>query len=307
MKSKKTLDQFRLFLRLSRPLLVLAAGLLYILGAGIAHFLGPTIDWGIYWIGLFWALLIILSGAYLNEYFDDGKAEQDFKPAVFSNHSGVFIDRQLPRWVAIAGAGACLTAAASFTLTIEHFQRFSPTTALVMILIFAGSLVYAVPPLRLSATGYGEWINILILAIGMPALGFSLQTGEVHRLVAMVSFPLAALQTAMMLASELQDYADDYKYERKTLMIKLGWQLGMSLHNWLILAGFGVLGLSLLFGLPFEIGGPAMLALPVGALQIWLMRQIADGAKPNWKVLTYTASALFGVTAYILTFMFWTN
>lgn len=307
MISNKTMDQIRLFFRLSRPLLVLVAGLLYILGTGIAHFLGATIDWNIYWIGLFWNILILLSTVYLNEYFDDGKATLGFKPAIFSNRSGAFLDLKLPRWVSLAAAGACLTVAASLTLTIQRSPHFSPATALILILIFAGSFVYAVPPVRLSATGFGEWVSILILAIGMPALGFSLQSGEVHRLVAMASFPLAALQTSMMLASELQDYADDTKYERKTLMVRLGWKLGIGLHNWLILAGFGVLGLSLLFGMPLGIGGPAMLALPVGAVQIWLMRQITDGAKPNWKLLTYTAGALFGVTAYILTFMFWTN
>ncbi len=81
----------------------------------------------------------------------------------------------------------------------------------------------------------------------------------------------------MMLAFELPDYASDLKYQKRTLMVRLGWQRSMNLHNYLILGAYLLLGLAVAFGMPFFIALPAFLTLPLGLLQIWQMRRIADG------------------------------
>jgi hypothetical protein len=60
-----------------------------------------------------------------------------------------------------------------------------------------------------------------------------------------------------------------------------------------------------LFGLPYFIGLPALLTLPIGLLQIWQMRRIAAGTPPNWMALTLTAVVVFATPAYLLTIAFW--
>jgi hypothetical protein len=47
--------------------------------------------------------------------------------------------------------------------------------------------------------------------------------------------------------------------------------------------------------------------LPIGLYQIWIMNRIADGARPNWNLLLLVALSTFSLTAYILTFAFWTH
>jgi hypothetical protein len=47
--------------------------------------------------------------------------------------------------------------------------------------------------------------------------------------------------------------------------------------------------------------------LPLGALQVWQIRRIAGGAKPNWLGLTLNATAIFGGMAYLITLAFWTH
>jgi 1,4-dihydroxy-2-naphthoate octaprenyltransferase len=123
----------------------------------------------------------------------------------------------------------------------------------------------------------------------------------------MSTFPLTPLHIAMMLSFELPDYAIDYKYDKLTLMVRLGWEQGMALHNLLILGAYLILGLSMIFGLPTSVALPAFFALPLGLFQIWYMWRIAGGMKPNWMVLTLSAVLTFGFTAYLLTFSFWTN
>ena len=79
----------------------------------------------------------------------------------------------------------------------------------------------------------------------------------------------------------------------------------MLMHNIFILFAFLILGLASFIGLPTKVAYPAFLAFPLGLLQIWQMRRIAIGLKPNWKALTLGAVALFGVMSYMLTFSFW--
>ncbi|MFH1907092.1 MAG: hypothetical protein ABIL11_06905, partial [Chloroflexota bacterium] len=56
-------------LRLSRPLQLLLAALAYLLGAGIARYLGIHLNGGAFWLGLVWVMLIQIAAYLLAEYF----------------------------------------------------------------------------------------------------------------------------------------------------------------------------------------------------------------------------------------------
>ena len=294
-----------LFIRLSRPIFLLGAALLYALGASIAHYLGATIDWSLYLLGQAWGTMIQLSTHYLNEYFDAAADTDNPNRTLFSGGSGALGKDKLPREVAFWAAIVCLVAAASLTVLLLRYAQPSPALILVMGLIFLGAFFYSTPPVRLASSGYGELTTTVIVANLVPIMAYLLQYGELHRLIAMITFPLTALHLAMMLAFELPDYATDTRYEKRTLMVRLGWQRGMTLHNGLILSAYLLVGIAMLSGLPFALALPMLLTLPLGIFSIWSMNRIADGRKPNWEILTFTAVALFGVTAYLVTFTFW--
>ena len=188
-----------------------------------------------------------------------------------------------------------------------QFAALTPILVLIMVVSILGAIFYSAPPIRLESSGYGELTTSFMVANLVPAFAFLLQNGEWHRLIGMSTFPLTALHLAMMLAFELPDYATDAKYEKHTMMVRLGWQRGMFLHNILILTGFLILALATLMGLPSAISLPAFLPLPLGLLQIWQMRRIAAGGKPNWNALTLTAVVLFASVTYLLAFGFWTR
>ena len=81
----------------------------------------------------------------------------------------------------------------------------------------------------------------------------------------------------------------------------------MILHNILILSAYLLLGLAAINGMPRFVWLPVLLTLPLGLFQIWQMRHIADGAKPNWKTLTVVSMSLFGAMTYLMTFAYWIN
>jgi hypothetical protein len=64
-------------------------------------------------------------------------------------------------------------------------------------------------------------------------------------------------------------------------------------------------GLAPFLGFSFNLIWPAFLTLPFAVFQIIQLRAIANGNPPNWKLLTSTALAVFGLTTYFLTLTFW--
>jgi 1,4-dihydroxy-2-naphthoate octaprenyltransferase len=294
-------------IRLSRPIFLLGGILLFSLGGGIADYLGITINWGVYLLGQAWVTTLQLAAQYLNEYFDAPIDNQNPNRTLFTGGSGVLGPDGLPRRVALMAAYGCLAVTASLTVLLLVTVRLSLPTILIMILACLGAIFYSVPPIRLSATGYGELTTSILVANLVPALAFLLQTGDLHRLLAMSTFPLTLLHMAMMVSFEFPDYSLDANFGKRTIIVRIGWQWGMTVNNLLILSAYLMLGLAVAFGLPLMIALPAFLTFPLGLLQIWQLRRIADGAKPNWTALTLNALVIFAVTAYLLAYSFWTR
>jgi len=300
------MESLRLFIRLTRPLFLLGAALLYALGVGIARYLGYPIDVGAYILGQTWVTLLQLSTHYLNEYYNAPADQNNPNRTPFTGGSGAVGPGKLTRRIALIAGMTCLAGLAS--LTVLMFARgLRPLELSIMAIAFLGAFFYSTPPVHLEASGYGELTTSILVAFFVPAFAYTLQTGDLHRLVAMSTFPLVTLHLAMLIAFELPDYGNDLQYDKRTLLVRMGWQNGMALHNLLILVAFLILGLALVFGLPPFVALPAFLPFPLGLLQIWQIRRIAAGAKPNWFAVALTAMVLFGSMAYLMAFAFWTR
>lgn len=303
------MKSLRLFIQLSRPIFILSAVLLYILGTGIAHYLSGQINWTSFFLGLAWIVFILLGTQYLNEYFETMVMHDNptWKHTPFSGGSGTIGIGRLPRQVALWAGLTCLTITASLTVLLIQKLGINIVGFLILGLIFLGEFLYAIPPFRLVSSGYGELIMSIIVIGLIPALAFLLQGHDIHRLLVMVAFPLTTLHIGMLLALEFPDYASDIKQGKRPVIVRIGWQRGMIVHNFLVLGSFVILGIAFVFGLPLSVGWPVIFVLPIGLFQIWMMNRIADGAKPNWNLLVLVAISTFGLTTYLLTFAFWTH
>lgn len=300
-------NSIRLFIQVSRPVFLVGGVLVYALGVGIARYLGAGIDWGLYLLGQVYVTTMQLSAQYLNEYFDSPADSDNPNRTSFSGGSGAIGEGKLSRETVMWAALTTLTILASLTVILLNVAPVSPLLVTIVVLAFLGSFFYSVPPIRLSSTGYGELTTSILVANLVPIFAFVLQFQELHRLLAMSTFPLTALHLAMMIVFEFPDYYNDIKYEKLTLLVRLGWERGMVIHNILILTAFLLLGTAATFGIPLGIVIPAFLPLPLALLQIWQLRRIAAGAKPNWKTVSLTSVVLFSSVAYLLAFTFWTR
>ena len=301
------MHRIRLIFLLSRPLFLLGGALVYALGAGIARYLGAPIDWGLYVLGQAYVTTMQLSAQYLNEYFDAPADQDNPNRTPFSGGSGAVGKGKLSQETVMWAALTALTILASLTVVLISVTPLSPLLITIVVLAFLGSFFYSAQPIKLAHSGYGELTTSVLVANLVPIFAFVLQYGELHRLLVMSTFPLTTLHLAMMIVFEFPDYLNDLKYEKPTLLVRVGWERGMVLHNILILTGFLLLGLAATFGLPLAIVLPAFIPLPLGLLQIWQMRRIAGGGKPSWTTMGFTAVVLFGSVAYLLAFTFWTR
>jgi 1,4-dihydroxy-2-naphthoate octaprenyltransferase len=281
----------------ARPLYLLLAALTYLLGAGIARYLGAFHSSLAFWLGLGGVLFAQLSMNLLAESFRPVREPSEFE-ADKSDRVGY---RNSALLIAI---GSLATAGLVFFL-LGNDIVLKPTVLFFLGMSLAIILAFGVPPVRLVNTGFGEFALAVHIALVMPALGFVFQNIAYHRLVAIVSFPLTLLALAYFLILSFPSFASDQKYDRRTLLRRMGWELAVPFHHGLILGAYLLLAGALLFGLAWNLVWPVFLTFPFAVLQIFWLRNISLGAKPLWTLLTVNALAVFGLASYLLTFAFW--
>lgn len=284
-------------LKLSRPLHLLLAALTYTLGASIPVYLGKTFQPLIFLLGLAGILLAQISMSLLAE--------------AFRPHNEPLVENEAPQqketlrnnmlYISIA----TLTSAAFlvFLLYINHALVLS--SFIFYLSSFILVLAYAIPPMRLVNRGFGEFTLAVHIAYIVPSISLLLQAKENHRLLVFIIVPLTALALAYFLILNFVSFPADQKYQRATLLRYLTWERAVPFHHTLIVFAYFIFAISPLFGFSFSLIWPAFLTLPFAILQILLLRHISLGGKPNWTLLTVTALAVFGLTAYFLTLTFW--
>ncbi len=284
-------------LKFSRPLHLLFAALTYLLGASIPAYLGRPFQPVTFALGLAGVLLAQAGMALLGE--------------VFRPHNEPLIEGETPKQketlrnnMMILSIGMLATDAIIAFIAHLNFALTLPTfyfllTSIILILVFA------IPPFRLINRGFGELALALHVAYVIPSIGYLFQTGENSRLLTLLLIPLTALALVYFLVANFVTFSNDQKYERGTLLRLLTWERAVPLHHSLVAFAYLMFALVPLFGYSVKLVAPAFLTLPFAIFQIFQLRAIANGSPPNWRLLTSTALAVFGLTTYFLTLTFW--
>jgi 1,4-dihydroxy-2-naphthoate octaprenyltransferase len=198
-----------------------------------------------------------------------------------------------------------LTGSGAITVILLIAQLLPTPAGIFMGLIVFCFLVYAVPPMRLSEVGYGELIQAIALGTLFPAFAFSLQYGEFHRLLAFATFPLTLLALAYLLVNDFPTFVEDQKYGRHSMLTRLTWQHAIPIHHLLVLLCFLFFAVTPLFGYPWGLVWPVFLVLPFALVEIVWLQRIARGGRTLWRFLIPLASAVFGLSVYLLALTFW--
>jgi len=285
-------------LRLSRPLHLLLAALTYFLGASIANYLGKPFRADSFWLGLIAVLLAQAGMNLLAEVFRPANEEivegQSRKDRITLRNNALYITI------------AALTANAVIAFVIYTNSHLSISAFFFLLLSLILVLAYSIPPFRFINRGFGEFVLAAHIAYVTPSIAYILQSDETHRFL-LIGIPLTFLAFSYFIVMNFPAFASDTKYNRSTLLTRLGWERAVPLHHLFVLLSY-LFFLALaapLFGLSLSLLWPAFLTLPFALFQIFQLRNIALGAPTNWTLLTATALSVFGLTAYFLSLTFW--
>ena len=286
-------------LHLSRPHFLLGGFLLFGLGAAIATYLGKPVDWGLYILGQLLVTSIQLMAQAMHTFFDGTREQKVTFRSLFGGDRKALEPEHLPYTVALISAIVTLTISATLAALLLVVKNISFVTWAFMLMGFIAAFFYSTPPVRLITSGFGEIIATIVVASFVPIISFTLQTGELHRLLLMSTIPLAALLFAAFIAFEFRDYASDLKRNQQTLMVRLGWETAMKLHNLAILFAIISFLTAYVIGLPDRVALGALISFPLAIAQIWQLNRIKAGLPPRWRTFTLSALALFAMTAYL--------
>jgi len=257
-------EYLNLFLRLSRPHFLLGGFLLYGLGTAIATYLGKPIDWSLYILGQLLVTSIQLMAQGMYAFFDGTPTREVTFQSLFSGDRKALDPEHLPFTAALISTIVTLTISATFAALLLIVKNVSFIPWAFVLMGFFAAFFYSAPPVRLITSGYGEIIAAIVIASFIPIFSFTLQAGELHRLLPMSTIPLAALLFAAFIASEFPDYASDVKRDRKTLTVRLGWETAMKLHDLAILFAILSFLIAYVLGLPdrtFTLSALALFAM----------------------------------------------
>ena len=288
---------YRMFIKLARPLQVLLSALTYILGAGISRYLGHPVNAAAFGLGLLSIVAIEIAAFWLVEYF-----RLPLTPLAKEESPR---HREELRIRLFQSAMAFLTVAGASIVALLLARLLPVPAGILMGLIIVFFIAYSVPPMQLAETGYGELAFAIALGTLFPALAFLLQYGEFHRLLTFATFPLTLLALTYLLVNDFPSFATDLKYERHTLLTRLTWQHAIPIHHLLVLVSFLFFAIAPFMGFPWGLVWPVFLALPFAVFQIVWLQRIAMGGPTVWKLLKGLSIATFGLTAYLLAFTFW--
>lgn len=284
----------RNILRLSRPLHLLLAALTYSFGVSIANYLGKPFRSDSFWLGLAGVILAQSSMGLLSEVF-----RLDAEPLAENETRR---ERSLHRNNALYVAVASISVNAVIAFLLYRNLRLSPSSFTFLLLSLVLVLAYALPPFR--NRGFGEFLLAAHLGYIIPSIAYLLQAGETHRFLTLL-LPLTLLGFAYFIVMDFPSFATDRKYNRTTFLTRLGWERVVPLHHIFVIFAYIFFAISPALGLSLSLIWPAFLTLPFALFQIFQLRGISAGAPTNWTLLTATALAVFGLTAYFLTLTFW--
>jgi 1,4-dihydroxy-2-naphthoate octaprenyltransferase len=266
--------------------LAYAAGALHAAG-------GRALDATAFLLGLVLLVLLEAAAVMTNEIVDleGDRLNRRFGP--FNGGSRVLVDGSLAI-VAVrrAAIGALLAAGALAALLVAHAAQ--PLAAALCIgALGVLAIGYSLPPLRLSARGWGEVTVALTHSIGVMSVGMLLQGGTLlDPWLIETGMPLGmAIMPAIILAN-VPDRASDALVGKRTLPVRLG-TMGALLAAGIAAAGACALAVAL-----SPMVTAAIVVAPTSLL-VGLLWRAGSSGHESWQLNPAIAVALCLVMAFV--------
>lgn len=210
------------YLLATRPGFLGASGLAVLVGTGCGWQLAGRLDMTAALLALASILCLHAAHNVLNDLFDDlHGSDRINRDRIFPYtggsrvlQDGILTRRQLRDWALWLLLAALLTGA------LLVWRKGTPVLLLGLAGLFLGA-AYSAPPLKLAARGLGELTVALCFGL-LPVTGAAwLQTGHLEPAALLLSWPVTAWATAILLINEIPDAGADAAVGKRTLAVRL--------------------------------------------------------------------------------------
>lgn len=206
------------FIRLSRLHFLPLSVLTHAIGLAWVEHEGGALDHATLGYGLAIQLLVQLSAAYLNDYWDRPTDLINTQRTLLSGGSGELNTGLLPPWIALAAAALCQGGA----LLVALAAGLPLLSWLMLFGVMGIAVFYTAPPLKLAWRGWGELATATVAAILVPQWAYSLQTGSGSLDLLAVQLPLLPLIMSLFVIIAAPDREADARVGKHTLPVLLG-------------------------------------------------------------------------------------
>ncbi|MFZ3070093.1 MAG: hypothetical protein WA110_03100 [Anaerolineaceae bacterium] len=228
------------------------------------------------------------------------------------------------------------TSKISLFSTVNRTEKLkSPELIGLLFLVFAG-LVYSLFVLNQSKVlGQSGWLWLFVLVLlfsmnisrsirlwNMPyrwlvdglivspiSLFFasSVQGLAPGRILFFLSIPLLLFYLTSSTCLQFERYSSELSKGTRSFLVTLGWEKGVVIHNIILLLAFIFFGVYLYVSGAWSIAWPVFLMLIISLAEVYLLQRLAEGMKPNWRLLRAVAVFQYLGVVYILLFAFLTH
>jgi len=269
----------------------------YILGGGIAHYVGANFHSYAFSLGLLWTICIVSAGHFLKIYF--------LPSANFSEVDGMVEWIEKNRNFFLILSSSLLVICGMVVAGQIIFKILSNVQIVLYSFSIMGFIGLIIPPYKMGEKGYQE-IFLSIFQAGLTtALGYFSVFHYYQKILIFVSFPLTCIALASIIAFGFSTYANDLKFGKKTFLTVISWQKAIPIHNILLIFAYIFFASGVIFHFPVGLIWPALLTFPLGCLQVFWLIRIKNGGKPIWLFFNTLIASVYGLTVYFLALTFW--
>jgi 1,4-dihydroxy-2-naphthoate octaprenyltransferase len=201
----------------SRPLAHVNVAVPLLLGQVAAWHVTARFSWSWFAAACLWGVLDHLFMIFSNDFAD--READSMNRTILSGGSGVIAEGRLTSsQVKRAAQGAVILLIVYSCMLAVAGRGWTPVYGLAAILLM---WLYSFPPLRLSYRGGGELLQGIGVGIGLPSLGYYLQTEGLFA-PGWVIWPAALLGVCSNVLTALPDVEDDARAGKRTWPVRLG-------------------------------------------------------------------------------------
>ena len=261
------------FIRLGRPLVLVAGIIAYGLGMAMAYYELGYMDWPLAALGLLIMSTATFMAHYANEYADLD-TDSITRRTTFSGGSGVLPAGLLRPEIALQAALVLMVLTLSVTIAGIWSGMLTLIVGVIVVLGILGGWFYSMPPLRLERTWFGEIDNSLLGGFLMPLIAFACITGYITSWAVLTCVPVFLVVLANLIGVHWLDRSADEMVGKRSLVVSLG-ERSIILHGVVMTLTYLVI-LAMAGGvLPWEVVLVSLFTLPLALMATLFFKRLS--------------------------------